>query len=166
MSDSVLACLPRSRKLYLDAVAVLDVEHRERYRPRDVTGDGKAETFCNLFLSDCTALLECPIPFVLANFQVGWLSGPLGLAAGWLELRPLPNATVEAQAIARAELGLPTVAVWANSTGAHGHAGVVVPAEPPMTGVVHIAAAGARNFQNAPIQRSFGVLHPRYFTHA
>jgi len=165
VSGLILACLPRSRKLYLDAIATLDVEHRERYRARDVTGDGIPETFCNLFLSDCTALLECPIPFILANIQVEWLSGPPGLAAGWLELHPLPGTTVEVQAIARAELGLPTVAAWANPSGGHGHVGMIVPAEPPTPGI-HVAAAGARNFQNSPIQRSFGVLHPRYFTHA
>ena len=165
IDKKVLACQPRNRQTYLNLIAELDVEHNPRYLARDVTGDGKAETFCNIFLGDCSMRLGAPIPHMLANQQVEWLSGPAGPASGWLELLPLPEATVDAQAVARAELGLPTVAVWANPTGGHGHVGFIVPAEPPTPGV-HIAAAGARNFQNAPIQRSFGVLKYRVFTHA
>ncbi len=126
-------------------------------------------TWCNRYLSDVTRNLDCEIPFQKANEMVKWLAGLQGAAAGWYEIHTLSTpqglVPVETQAIARAELGLPTVAVWETPDPAdHGHVAVVVPAVPPAPGV-HVSAAGAHNFQNALISRSFGVYVPRYFTH-
>jgi hypothetical protein len=159
-------CPPRSRQNYLDAIASLDVEHNPIYQAGYLVA---GVTWCNRFLTDATRLLDCEIPFAKANDQVIWLAGMPGAAAGWLELHDLsmPQGLVsrETQAIARVELGLPTVAVWSNPKPAdHGHVGMVVPTLPPSTGV-HVAAAGSHNFQNAAVSRSFGVYVPRYFTH-
>jgi len=160
-------CPPRSRQSYLDLIASLEVELNPIYKAGYLVAH---TTWCNRFLTDATRLLGCEIPFQKANDQVVWLATMPGAAAGWYELNALSTpsgiVTVEAQATARAELGLPTVAVWSNPDPAgHGHVGVVVPAQPPAPGV-HIAAAGSHNFQNALISRSFGAYIPRYFTHA
>ena len=155
---------PRSRARYLEAIASLDVEHAPKYRARDLDGSGNQSTFCNLFLSDCTKLLGCPIPWKLATDQAGWLDSAAGLSSGWHEIVASGEATAGAQAAIHADIGYPTVAVWANHAG-HGHVAIVCPAIPQGSGL-HVAAAGAQNFQNAPISRSFGAIQPRFFTHS
>ena len=64
----------RSGEALTALVALFHVDTAERYRRRDVTGDDKAETFCNVFVSDVTRALGCPVPHLLANQQLAWLA--------------------------------------------------------------------------------------------
>lgn len=160
-------CAPRSRANYLALVNAFNVEHNPIYQPGYMIPRG---TWCDRYLSDVSTAFDCPIPFVLASEQVSWLASLTGKAAGWVELMTLSTpqgiVTVETQAIARVELGFPTVAVWANpNPKLHGHVAVVVPADPLVAGV-HVSAAGGQCFRNALVSRSFGQIVPRYFSHA
>lgn len=148
---------PRSRGFTLAAVDQVDPENNPELQKRDVTGDGIDETFCNVFVRLVLALFGLIIPAKLCNDLVGWFAGPEGEAAGWVK------CTREAAAL-RAELGYPTVGVWKNPSGKHGHIVLVVPAIGG-TGM-HTAQAGAKNWSNAPIERA-GLLAAAYtfFTH-
>ncbi len=130
--------------------AVLDSMHVEteaHYQPGYLVAGA---TWCNRLVSDATAALGCPIPFRPANAQYDWLYA--GGAGGWVEVFGLLDAT------AHAALGQPTVAAWRNNLGLHGHIALVRPNG-------HVCAAGAHNFNDAPLTRSFGPVAPRFFTH-
>ncbi len=149
----------RSRKHYLDAIASLRVESNPKYLRRDITGDGLPETFCNFFLTDATHLLGCPVPLMLATAQIEWLESYAGRAEGWHECD-------ESKAGHAAEAGHPTVAAWANPSGFHSHVALVVPKADGAPGHgLHIAQAGRHNYANTELQRGFGTLLPRYWTH-
>lgn len=155
-------CAPRSRSNYLGAIAGFNVEHNAIYQLGYLV---PGETWCNRYVYDVTRFLDCEIPFIKANMQALWLRSLAGAAAGWVELTNNGAISKESQAIERAEVGLPTVAVLENPVPTdHGHIGMVVPAQPPAPGV-HVSAAGSHCFQNAPLSRSFGAYLPRYFTH-
>ena len=64
----------RSPEALRDVVAQLDPEHAERYRRRDVTGDGIDETFCNFFVRDALHALGVPTPKLRANELADWLA--------------------------------------------------------------------------------------------
>lgn len=152
----IAACLPRSRGVLLAAVDQIDPEHNPELLKHDVTGDGLAETFCNVFVRQLLLLLGLNIPVKLANDLFAWFAGPEAALEGWRKVD-------HHEAAARAELGFPTIGVWRNTAG-HGHVVVVVPAIGG-TGM-HSAQAGARNWNNAPIERA-GLLAVAYsfFTH-
>ena len=147
------ACLPRSPDNLLDVVRGLKVETAEKYRKRDVTGDGKPETFCNLFLHDATVLLECPVPLMLANDQLTWLDAQ-GVKWGW-------GRVDLAEAQRRADNGCPVVVGWRNPAG-HGHIALAVPTPPGEDGL-HVAQAGSINFTQRPVGRGFGLATPVHF---
>lgn len=146
-------CLPRSKEAYQLAIASLQVETNPIYHP------GEHLTWCNRFVNNVTALMDCEIPFMLANSQCDWLNTISGRMAGWYECS-------ESKACARAEAGYPTVAVWRNPADPpvnHGHIAMVVPA---VGGVgCHIAQAGAHNFSCAPLAKGFGSYQPQWFSH-
>ena len=52
----------RSVAKMLAVVASLNVETRLRYQVRDINGDGKDETFCNVFAADYTRGMCAEIP--------------------------------------------------------------------------------------------------------
>lgn len=111
-------------------------------------------TWCNRLVSDATARLGCPIPFLPANAQHDWLRNlDGGSRAGWVEVHDLPEAIINASR------GYPTVASWRNNLRPHGHIALV-------RSNGHICAAGAHNFNDAALTRSFGPVEPRFFTHA
>jgi hypothetical protein len=157
----------RTRAELERVVAAHHLDSSPRYQPRDVTADSKRETFCNYAVSDITRALGCEIPTLVMERagrcihlrvpqQLLWLVRD-GRWHGWVEC--------DAQAaIARAQLGYPTVALWVS--GSEGHIAVVVPyrgPEPELT----IAQAGARCFSYGPLAAGFGNRAPvRYFTHA
>ncbi len=146
---------PRSAALLTAAVEGLHVETNPLYRAGRLAA---GTTWCNLFVSDLTALLGCPIPFRPANQQLQYLESFDAARAGWLELSGLARI---AQAIARAAQGMPVVPAWSNPKG-HGH---IAMARPGPAGRLFIAQAGLRNFSSEPITNGFGVLPYRLFTH-
>lgn len=152
MTDTIV----RTRGAYLEAIARLDVEHAEKYRRRDVTGDGIPETWCNRFCSDACHELGALLPYMLVDGQLIWLESYAAREAGWEECSP-------ARAEACASMGFPTLAIWSNPKG-HGHISMVCPSLGGQLGL-HIAQAGSTNYANAPIASGFGHLQPRFFTH-
>lgn len=149
-------CQARSRGVILAAVSQVNPELNPELQRRDVTGDGIPETFCNVFIRLVLAILGLVIPPLLANDLLKWFAGP-GADEGWARC-------TKGEAALRAELGFPTVGVWRNPSGTHGHVVLVVPAIGG-TGI-HTAQAGARNWSNAPIEGA-GLLADAYtfFTH-
>lgn len=149
------ACLPRSPAALKLVLESFHVETAEKYRKRDVTGDGLAETWCNRFLSDVTDALSCPVPFLLANAQVAWLR-EIGPVKGW--------KMVDAhQAEILVNEGYPLVAGWSNPRG-HGHVGVGSPTPSGVSGL-HLAQAGSTNFTCRPVSRGFGLTPYLLFAH-
>jgi hypothetical protein len=143
----------RSVRTLLDVVAVLDPEHNASLQPRN------SLSYCNDAITELTLALGCPVPIALANAQHDWLLGEAGKADGWM--------VVDAEtARQRAELGFPTVATWKNPTGGHGHIMLLVPAPDTDVGHIYVAGAGAKNFNRARIEDSFGLsIHPDFVTH-
>lgn len=155
------ACVARSAAELERVIGLAEVSTSERYRVRDVTGDGRAETFCNIFVSDVTRWLSAEIPHKLdgewqdVRANAAWLRAGGG---GWRSCEPL-----EAQV--RANAGFPAVVVWDPKERARGHIAVVVPQRTHETSL-QIAQAGKSNFPHGPLVRGFGVVWPlEFFTH-
>jgi hypothetical protein len=145
--------LPRSKEALRNVLESFHVETAEKYRRRDITGDGLPETFCNVFVHDVLASLEAPVPLLLANALVVWFK-ELGPAKGW--------RMVDAhQAEALINEGHPVVACWANPRG-HGHVAI---GSPSGESGLHVAQAGSINFTCRPISRGFGLTPYLLFTH-
>jgi hypothetical protein len=155
------ACLPRSAENLRATVALFCVESAERYRRRDITGDGAPETFCNIFVSDTTRALGAEIPHNVAGAWQDVRANAEWLRAkndGW-------RIATAAEAQARANVGYPSIVVWDAPNRAHGHIALLVPQRTNETGVV-IAQAGASNFSHGPLIRGFGQAAPlEFFTH-
>lgn len=145
-------------------VAQFEVDSAERYRPRDVTGDGQSETFCNLYLNDVTRALGCEIPRVWpvgadwkqlrANDQRDWLVG--AGRYGW-------SSCSESDARVAAEFGKVAVAAWKNPTaGRSGHVAILVPSHGSRETAV--SQAGAKCFLRAPLSVCF-PQRPEFFVH-
>lgn len=130
-----------------------------RYAPRDVTGDGKPETFCNLFAQDVCEAMGVELPRnARANELHAWLAGPATCSArsGW------ERADAHA-GMAMAEQGCLALAVWPHPAGGSGHMAILVPSlgEPG----VWCAQAGRVNFTRELLQRGFGPIAPSVFVH-
>ena len=153
--------LPRSGTLLHIVVRQFDVERHARYAPKD------GKTWCNIFVSDVTSALGCPIPHwvttagrpsthteagareLTANQTQDWLR-ELGVKFGW---RPAKAD----EAAERANGGFPTVATWKNPAGS-GHIAVCIPGG--------IAQAGKENFNLGSLERGFGTGREiLFFTH-
>ncbi len=127
---------------------------RYRYEPRDVTGDGQRETFCNLLAQDVTEAMWAAIPrHTRANELYDWLGQKL---AGWQEVS-------ESVARIQADRGCPALAVWKNTHGP-GHIAIVVPSLGER-GDTFIAQAGVSNFVRRPLAAGFGRHQPRFYAH-
>ena len=147
------ACLPRSKENLRATLESFHVETAEKYRKRDVTGDGEPETFCNTFLHDVTLALGCEVPWLLANAQVAWFK-EIGPAKGWRQ--------VDAhQAEVLINEGYPVVAGWSNPRG-HGHVAI---GSPSIDAGLHVAQAGSINFTCRPISRGFGLTPYQLWAH-
>lgn len=143
----------RSAALLLAIVFALFVEWALRYRKRDVTGDGKDETFCNFFVRDACDALGVPLPRPMrANELIQWFV----TAPGW-------ELVDEHTAQAMAEQGQVVVACWFNHNGGPGHLALVVPSlgEPG----TWVAQAGAVNFSRGPLASAFPGLPVTFFAH-
>lgn len=144
-------------------IAQFNVDTAERYRRRDVTGDGRPETFCNIYVSDLTMALCAPIPHRLgAEWQdvaanVRWMRKGYN---GWL-------GASETFAQEQANSGHPSVVVYDEpGEAAHGHIALLVPSQGRQG--VWITQAGSSNFRRTTLSAGFGRFTPlvRYFTHA
>lgn len=146
----------RSASMLAKVVEQFQVETAPRYARRDITGDGRAETFCNAFARDVMGALGCPLPWGLrANELTAWLTGD-GREYGW--------GQVDAhQARSLAEEGLPVLACWFNRNAGPGHIAVVVPSRG--ADGLWIAQAGAHNFTRGELSRGFGSLPVSFFAH-
>lgn len=162
----------RSPANYVKALEQFKVLTNPRYVPRDVTGDGKAETFCNIFLWDATKALSCEVAHWIdpstgvevpmgkgkelsANGVCEWFTNH-GLTHGWMLCDRL-------MATSRASRGFPTVVLWRNPSGI-GHVAMVMPSPDPRQ--VRIAQAGAQNLFDVDILKGFGNVGPlRFYTH-
>lgn len=145
----------RAAALLLAVVAQLFVELAERYRKRDIDGNGTLETCCNFFAQDASAALGVPLPRLRANSIILWLMAD-GLKQGWEQV---PEHVAQAMA----EQGQVVFACWYNRNGASGHIALVVPSlgEPG----TWIAQAGARNFSRGLLESGFGTAPVTFFAH-
>ncbi len=157
----------RNSALYCDVIKQFDVVNNVRYKPSKL---GFGETYCNIFLWDCTKALECEIPHWVdtfgnrvdvgkgkennANALVDWLIGKGFNDLGWM-------AVSDNTAIKRASYGFPTVVVWKNPGGI-GHVAMVMPS----TSGVRISQAGGTNLYDSELVHGFGHIQPlKFFTH-
>ncbi len=145
---------PRTPEAYAATLDGLDVENDASYHPGHLI---PGTTWCNVFCADACARMGVTLARLLANELADWLPGEKGKAHGWLEL------VDRGAAVAAANVGQPTVCIWKNPTGPHGHIAMV---RPSASGELRICQAGATNFNDAPFNRGFGSLECRFYTHA
>ncbi|GAB3782301.1 hypothetical protein GCM10028818_37870 [Spirosoma horti] len=160
----------RHRDIYEEVIDQFAVGHNPRHLPT------QGFTFCNIFLWDVTRAMTSEIPHwidaagaiakpfasganeITINAGVDWLR-KFGPANGWL-------ASNQDQAQDNANKGCPSVVVWKNPTGGHGHTAVIRPGNSTNQGPL-IAQAGARNFNIGRLVQGFGTRTGlRYFIHA
>jgi hypothetical protein len=142
-----------------EAVAAEQVETNPLYA-RDITGDGIAEPWCNLFVENVCRRLGALLPAGLrANEQVEWMLSDAGKVAGWEEV----DGHV-ARAMADAELLV--VPGWVNpgalradGSRPSGHVGVLLAGG-------KLAQAGARRFSSGTVAQGFGARVPTYLSNA
>lgn len=152
----------RTPEAYRSTVDSLKVESNPRFKKRDVTGDGKPETFCNVFVEACCLALDAPLPRgLLAREQIGWLQTEGVAGNQWLSV-------TEEQARDMAAMGFPTVVGWIADVG-HSHIAMVLPSapHPPFPAETRIAQAGSTNFAEGSLSRGFGFRRKEllFFAH-
>lgn len=166
----------RSTDGYDNVINQFAVDHNPRYVPRDTSGDGEPDTFCNIFVSDVTQAMGAPIPHwvdiqgvpsmegrgseLSADATVHWLSDH-GAQYGWKEVSP-----EEAQQVAN--LGKPAVAAWDSHSSEAGHVAVVRPGNFDPDRGPTIAQAGGHNYNRTTVKQGFGARRMdqvRYFIH-
>jgi hypothetical protein len=158
----------RSRARLEEVIAQFKVDTHGRYAVRDTSGDGIADTFCNIFLWDWSIAMGAELPHwvddkgkptqpnaagsheLSANGLIGWLKAH-GSRYGWI-------SSSEGAARLNALTGSPSVVVWQNPSGRSGHVAVVRPA--PSEGEARIAQAGSHNFSDGLLSRGFGKVAP------
>jgi hypothetical protein len=136
----------------------------KKYKARDVTGDGKNETWCNYFVNDVAMQLGCedfngdPFP-LLANAMVDFMDRD---THGWQELDP-----DEAQR--EANRGAFVLAGWKAHHTHHGHVCIVIPGKLTWSkqfgdDVPLCANVGTGNFYGRPVSYAFRQhMVPRYW---
>lgn len=136
-----------------------------RYTPRDVTGDGINETWCNLFAQDVAEAMGVMVPRQMrANQLVQWLANDAASFDWECLQRDGTMSDDEAAHVAQAmaDEGQLVLVGWVNPAGP-GHIAVVVPSlgEPGLW----IAQAGRTSFTRAPLAQGFGGRVVSYFGH-
>lgn len=132
----------------------------ERYRKRDLDGNGTLDTTCNIFVHDVTKALGCEIPRMRANAMFDWLLKGLASGRRWSQVQ-------QWVAVALANAGYPVVAAWENPGGA-GHIAVVVPSRSELDREhTFIAQSGAVCFGYGRLEQGFGTKSPAalFFAH-
>lgn len=163
--------LSRCPEAYNQVINQFGVGTNPRYAVRDSSGDGRADTFCNIFVWDVTRAMSVELPHwvtadgtpsnagqgteVSANALCRWL-GRHGEKYGW---RRVDAATAQY----RANQGQPTVVVWENPNGP-GHVAVVRPGTFGSAGPA-MAQAGQQNFNQGAVGDGFGTRAVTYWTH-
>lgn len=155
-------CCPRCRdpRVLETVIKQFNVEGNPRYKPRDVTGDGIPETFCNVFATDVAQACGVVLPHwwrgreYTANALYDWL-GDEGAEFGW-------EPVDEAGAVKAANEGRLALAIWQNPNGP-GHVAVVIPS-PGDTAL--IAQAGRTNFYGRPVESGFGRREVKFYVNA
>ncbi|MFP2932068.1 peptidoglycan-binding protein [Pyxidicoccus sp. 3LG] len=159
----------RNADTYNQVINQFAVGNNPRYTPRDSSGDGVKDTFCNIFLWDVTRAMGAEIPHWVdangnsvapgkgremnANATVDWMKKH-GESKGWRKV-----SAEEAQKMANA--GHPSVALWKNPSGI-GHVGVIRPGEVTSQGPA-MAQAGGSNFNNKHVKDGFGNRPVEYW---
>lgn len=146
----------RSAELLADVLAEHQFRGAARYRPRDVTGDGKAETFCNVHSCDVAEAMGVVLPRgKRANELALWLASG-GVEHGWEQVD-------EHTARAMADEGMLVVASWFNPHGPTGH---ICPLEPSLGEPgVWVSNVGRTNFLRGTLAQAFGGLAVDFFAH-
>lgn len=140
----------RSADNLLAATRALHVMEAKRYLPAN------GNTYCNIFMADATQLLGCSIAHRDAAGNERTINQTIldlraGKYDGWTKVTVSDAAN-------RAQMGLPTVAVWLNPKG-HGHVAVLVPRPTAGTvGHVYVTGAGAACREQCTIEGQFGSL--------
>lgn len=144
-----------------DAVRLMSIvaEHHlrgfARYTPRDVTGDGVNETWCNVFAQDVCEAMSVMLPRNMrANELVKWLE---------LESKSWDWEAVPAHVAQRmADEGQLALVAWANPSGP-GHIAVMVPSLGEAD--YFIAQAGGVRFTRGTVAQGFGGRVVGYYGH-
>lgn len=138
---------------YRAALDSLQVETNPKFQKRDLTGDGKPESFCNQFVEAACEALGLPFSKgLLAREQIAWLAGDQGKDRGWYEC---DKAAADTNAI----LGHPVIVGWTNpDPKVSSHVAMLRSAG-------RICQAGARNYNDTPLVNGFGARPVRYFVH-
>lgn len=148
--------LRRSPNALMEVINQFKVKTSARYAPGVIKG--KPVTWCNVYLSDVTAALGCPVPrqmngkWLRANRQIEWLRGEPN---GW-------KVSNEKDAVLSALMGSVAVAAWHSKTLAAGHVAILIPRPSPT-----VSQAG-RTLGVMPLANAFGTsLLPalEFFTH-
>jgi hypothetical protein len=132
--------------------------NQARYVKRDITGDDKAETFCNFFVREVLAAMGIYLPRLKANEIIEWLLGPEGIAGGWRK---------EQQEAARSmgAIGIPVITGFKNDAGP-GHLALLVPPqrnEDSVPGKIWVAQAGKTNSNYMSLVAAFGTRPVTFF---
>jgi len=156
----------RELYLYRAALEQFDVTECARYQPKG------GQTFCNIYVWDCTRALGCEIPHwvtstgdaaksgqegaieLSANAIKAWLDKH-GTRMGWIE-------TTSWGAHEAASKGQPVVAVYQAEKG-HGHIAMILPGP---NSTLHVAQAGKFCLFDAPLAAGFGKHFPTFYRHA
>lgn len=137
------------------------IAEQDRYKPRDVDGNGTIETMCNFAFREALKMLDVDIPRMLANDLHDFLLDMRGQARGF--------ARVPTEWMARdlAQQGRPVAAIWKNLllrqttkglVASPGHVGLLMPARPQdPRSVTWMMQAGAANFAHGTLTQGFGL---------
>lgn len=109
------------------------VDLAPRYQPRD------GLTFCNIFISDATLALGCELPHLVDGKEqrMNDMIETVRDHNDWVQMN-------DEYAIAAANEGRPTLAVWHSGGNGPGHGAFVLPQEMPISlAAVKLAQAGA-----------------------
>lgn len=137
------------------------VETAERFRVRDYDGNGRKDTFCNIYVSDVTRALFAEIPhqwegkWLNVRGMAEWIRRGFGKwkrSDGW-------------HAQFAADAGCPALVLYDPADVVHGHIAMLTPSEGEHG--VWISQAGRSNFRRAPLLAGFGrvVDHVEFYEH-
>ena len=143
-----------------EAIDLVDFARNPVLQKRDVTGDGKDETFCNVGTKAVAD--KCGVPMITGRARE--MLSDIDRAA-WRGGGPW-YAVNEAIARVAANAGLFVVAGWTNpdaSKSSHIAVGRPTPAEATR---IHIGQAGRTNFNDGPVTAGFGDLPVKFWIYA
>jgi len=156
----------RSATLYRKIIEQFDVEHNPRYTPRD------GKTYCNIFAWDVTSAMSAELPHWVTS--LGEPADPEADGAQrlscnamheWLQTRGKDYGWYQTdltEAVHRASLGYPTVAIFSNPSG-NGH--IVVLRPDSAVSEPSCAQAGEESFSRGFLSNSFGDKIPTFWSH-